>query len=243
MFKPDYIMGDLHLGNDCRLFQRVYSKDFDTVEDYHNAIIERWNKKIPNENSIVLLLGDLGKAEYIQKIMPKLRGRKFLILGNHDTYAKSFYNKYFEEVFTHPVFVGPRIVFSHIPIPTEPGVINFHGHTHHVYLKSDRHFNLCPEHHNYTPILFKKLEQKLAKIERPDHSFLNEWYADIQLTHSKNGERDDIILKEDGTIDVEASKPLIFLKRYKSKIHKGLVDFLSDEKILELYKKIEVKEE
>ena len=237
MFKPDYIVGDLHLGNDCKLFQKVYNKDFDTVEDYHNAIIERWNKKIPNENSIVLVLGDIGKQKEITEIIPRLRGRKFLILGNHDTYAKSFYKQYFEEVFTHPVFVGPRIVFSHIPIPTEPGVINFHGHTHHVFLKSDRHFNLCPEHHNYTPILFKKIEQKLAKIDKPNHKFLEEWYKDIQLTNSSPNERDDIILKEDGTIDVEASKPLVFLKRYKGKIRKGLVEFLTDEEILELYQK------
>ena len=237
MFKPDYIMGDLHLSNDCSLFNRVYSKDFNTVEDYHNEIIKRWNKKIVSDNVIVLLLGDIGKKEGIEKVIPKLRGRKFLILGNHDRYAKSFYKKYFEEVFTHPIFVGSRVVFSHIPIPTEPGVINFHGHTHHVSLKSDRHFNLCPEHHNYTPILFKKLEQKLAKIDKPNYNFLQEWYADIQLTNINLDERDDIVLKEDGTIDVDNSKPLVFLKRYKGKARKGLVDFLSDEEILNLYAK------
>ena len=237
MFKPDYVVGDLHLGNDCKLFQRVYSKTFATVEEYHEAIVERWNKKIPNDNSIVLVLGDLGKKKEIEEILPRLRGRKFLILGNHDTLAKSFYKQFFEEVFTHPVFVSARIVFSHIPIPTEPGVINFHGHTHHVSLKSDRHFNLCPEHYNYTPILFKKLEQKLAKIDKPNYKFLEEWYNDIQFTSIPAGERDDIVLKQDGTIDVEGSKPLVFLKRYKGKAKKGLVEFLSDEEILKLYQK------
>lgn len=237
MFKPNYIMGDLHLGNDCRLFQKVYSKDFETVEDYHKAIIQRWNKKVLSEDSIVLVLGDIGKREYIEEILPQLRGKKYLILGNHDTFPKSFYKKFFEEVYNHPIFTTNRIVFSHEPIPTEPGVINFHGHTHHVSLKSDRHFNLCPEHHNYTPLLYKNLEQYLGRIDRPNRSFLNEWYAEIQLTNIPENERDDIVLKEDGTIDVEKSKPLVFRKRYQGKIKKGLLEAISDEEILEIYYK------
>lgn len=237
ILKPDYIMGDLHLGNDCRLFNKVYSKDFKTLEDYHKAIIENWNKKATNDDKIVYVIGDVGKKEAIEEIFPKLRGRKILIMGNHDTHAKSFYKKYFEEVYNHPVFVSSRIVLSHIPTPTEPGVINLHGHTHHVFLKSDRHFNLCPEHHDYTPILFKKLERHLGNIPKPNHNFLEEWYKDIQLTNIPEFERDDIVLREDKTIDVEKSKPLIFLKRYKGKVRKGLAQSLTDAEILELYEK------
>lgn len=241
IIKPDYIMGDLHLGNDCNMFKRIYSKTFETIDDYHEGIIQKWNQKIPNNSSVVLVLGDIGCSHAINEVIPKLRGQKYLILGNHDNYAKAFYNKYFIEVFNHPIFVAPRIVFSHIPIPTEPGVINFHGHTHHVSLKSERHFNLCPEHYNYTPILYKKLEQKLSLIDKPNYKFLEEWYKDIQLTTIKADERDDIILKKDGTIDVEKSKPLVFLKRYKGKVKKGLVEFLSDEEILDLYEKHKTK--
>lgn len=235
--EPNYIIGDLHLGNDCKLFEKVYHKDFDSINEYHSEIVKRWNKKVPNNESIVLVLGDLGKQEAIENILPKLRGRKFLILGNHDNLPKSFYEKYFEEVYDYPIFTHSRIVFSHIPIPTEPGVINYHGHTHHVLLDSERHFNLCPEHHNYTPILYKKLFSRLSKIEKPNHKFLEEWYADIQLTTEKPGTREEIVVKENGLIDIEASKPLLFLKEYKKKINKGLEDPKSDEEILEIYKR------
>ncbi|MFW6046703.1 MAG: metallophosphoesterase [Candidatus Woesearchaeota archaeon] len=221
MFKPKYVMGDLHLGNDCKLFEKTYSKDFNSVDEYHKAIVSNWNSKVTRDDDIVLLLGDLGKKEYIEEVVPQLRGRLFVILGNHDNYSKTFYNKYFEKVFDHPIFVSPRIVFSHIPIPTEPGVINYHGHTHHVYLDSERHFNLCPEHHNYTPILYKKLEMKLSKLEKPNYKFLEEWYANIQKSFLSPEERDDLVFDKNGLIIVEESKKLVFEKKYKKQLERN----------------------
>ena len=197
--KPDYIMGDLHLG-DIGMFNRVYGKTFETQEEYQKEIIRLWNKTVTGENKIVFLLGDLGQKEAVAKVIPQLRGQKYLIMGNHDTYGKSFYNDLFVEVFDAPVFVGRRCVLSHHPIPVEPGVVNIHGHTHGVSLASDLHFNACPEHHNYTPLLFKKLELKLiGKLEKPNRKFLQEWYKDIQLSSP----REDLVLNEKGIIDVE----------------------------------------
>ena len=233
MFKPDYVMGDLHLGNDCKLFHRIYYKTFDTVEDYHQGIIDRWNKKVTRDDAIVLVLGDIGKDWAIKEILPKLRGRKYLILGNHDGYSKAFYNQYFEKVFTYPIFVSPRIVFSHIPIPTEPGVINFHGHTHHVFLDSERHFNLCPEYFEYTPILYKSLEKNLGKIDKPVYDFLYEWYKDIQITTAES--RDDLITDKRGLIDYKKSRLLVFKHKIKRKIEKGKIEPMTDEQIDKLF--------
>ena len=236
-FTPDYVIGDLHLGNDCRVFDKQYSKDFETVEDYHKAIVKNANEKITNPNAIVLFTGDIGKKEYFEEVLGQIKGRKFLILGNHDNYSKEVYKEYFEEVWNHPIFINRRVVASHIPIPTEPGVLNIHSHTHYIDLDSERHINVCPEKWGYKPILFKKLLGYLNKIEKPNHKFLNEWYADIQRPDSIL-DRDDIILTEDGLIDIEKTKPLIFKIKYKRKMEKGYVDALTDEEILELYKKL-----
>lgn len=206
MLEIKWIYGDMHLGEHS-MFNRIYKDTFPTMEAYHEGIIKNWNRKITSENDIILILGDMGRAEAIADVVPKLRGRKWLILGNHDNYPNSFYEKYFEKVFTTPIFVRDRIVISHHPIPVEDGVINIHGHTHHVKLKSKLHFNLCPEWWAYEPIQFKRFEGELSKIPRPNRKFLYEWYADIQIPHTKD--RDDLVLKKDGTIDVEASRVLV----------------------------------
>ena len=205
--KPDYIFGDMHLG-DRGMFARTYSKTFETQEQYQQELISRWNKIVTEENKIVFLLGDLGQRSDIQKVIPQLRGRKYLILGNHDTYGKSFYNDLFVEVFDAPVFIGRRCVLSHHPIPVEPGVVNIHGHTHDVFLASELHFNACPEHHEYKPLNIKKLELKLlGKLPKPNRKFLHEWYADIQTSPP----RDDLIFKEGNLIDAKATLE----KRYR----------------------------
>lgn len=216
-FEPDYIIGDLHLGGDCGLFDKEYSEHFNSVEEYEEAIVANYNKKVTNDNAIVFFLGDIGNKKGIEQHITRMRGRKFLILGNHDHYSVDYYLQFFEAVSKSPVFVHPRLVLSHIPIPTEPGVINIHGHTHNIYLDSERHINVCPEYNGYIPLLYKKLKNYLlSTTPKPNHHFLKEWYADIQKT--RKADREDLILTEDGRIDVEKSLPLVIRKKYARRI-------------------------
>jgi len=198
--KPDYIYGDMHLG-EGGMFNRAYNKTFVTVDEYEQELIKRWNKTIKSDDTVVVLLGDLGRKEAVARVMPQLRGKKYLIMGNHDK-SKHFYAPFFVEIFDAPIFVTRRCVLSHHPIPVEPGVINIHGHTHNVSLDSELHFNACPEHHGYVPLNFKKLEQRIVpNLPKPDRRFLYEWYKDIQKTEP----REDLILDERGVVQVEAT--------------------------------------
>ena len=47
--------------------------------------VDKWNKTIA-KGDFVYILGDfcLGNKEYTEKILNRLKGRKFLIRGNHD---------------------------------------------------------------------------------------------------------------------------------------------------------------
>jgi len=198
--KPNYIYGDMHLG-EGGMFNRVYSKTFETLGQYEEAVIKNWNKEIKSDDAIVFLLGDLGRKEAVARVMPQLRGQKYLIMGNHDK-GKNFYRQFFVEVFDAPVFVGRRCVLSHEPIPVEPGVVNIHGHTHAVSLASNLHFNACPEHYEYVPLNFKKLElQLISNLPKPNRKFLYEWYANIQMSEP----REDLVLNQEGLIDVKAT--------------------------------------
>lgn len=195
----DFIIGDLHFGNDG-MFNRAYSKTFSTKEEYMESVVKNYNQVISNNHRVVFL-GDLGNGEELKKYIPKMKGYKILILGNHDKYAKRFYNDLFDEVYSTPIFILPRIVLSHEPIPVEPGVLNLHGHTHAVKLKSDQHINLCIEHTDYKPVRFKQFTGILSNMEKPNRKFLKEWYKDIQIW--TGDDREDLVLNEDGLIDVE----------------------------------------
>lgn len=199
--KVDFLIGDLHFG-DNGMFRRVYSKVFATKEEYMETLVKNYNNIVGNHHK-VLFLGDLGQGEELRKYIPQMNGYKILILGNHDNYAKKFYNDLFDEVYDYPLFLMNRVVASHEPIPTEPGVLNIHGHTHAVKLKSDRHVNLCVEHTDYKPVRLKYVQGWLSQIDKPKRKFLEEWYKDIQIW--TGDDRDELVLREDKTIDVETT--------------------------------------
>lgn len=59
---------------------------FSTIEEMNEQIIYNWNKKV-SKNDTVYILGDMfmGGLDAIDEIMPRLKGKKILIRGNHDT--------------------------------------------------------------------------------------------------------------------------------------------------------------
>lgn len=204
-----YVIGDLHFGDDG-MFNRAYNKAFATKEIYIEEVIKNYNSVV-NDNTVVLFLGDLGRTglEHIHK----MKGYKILIKGNHDNNRNQDYIDAFEEVYDHPIFYSSRYVFSHEPIPTEPGVINIHGHTHAVSLKSERHFNYVIERTNYRPVSMKSILKIQGTIAKPNRRFCHEWFKDIMIT--SNRERDDIVFDENGLID--AAKSLIKMEELRNK--------------------------
>lgn len=200
MEKPKYIITDTHLKLN-ELFG-PFKKWFKTVKDYNDAFIKNWNSVVTDDD-IIVHLGDVGDRDAIEEILPKLNGRKWLVLGNHDKLSKSFYEKYFEQVFPKKVSISKRIVLSHLPTKVDDDEINLHGHTHEIVLKSKNHINMCQEIQGFKPVSIKRFEKLLGNIPKISTKFLEEWYKDIQIPAIS---REDVVLKEDGTIDVEKTK-------------------------------------
>lgn len=118
------------------------------------------NKKVTDRDTIVFL-GDIGDINFI----PKIRGYKVLIMGNHDTGAFNYRrrvidtkdNHLFDEVYEGPLTIAEKIILSHEPVDIM-GMINIHGHTHGLPLHpTDKSWNVCAENINYTPICFKEI--------------------------------------------------------------------------------------
>ena len=114
---------------------------------YDEWLIEKWNSKISRQDT-VYILGDfcLGNKERTQYILSRLKGKKFLIRGNHDKSCNGLEN-YFEWVgdikeakFTNNQFkfIDPEETFCvemcHYPLLTwnrrPHGTCMIHGHVH-----------------------------------------------------------------------------------------------------------------
>lgn len=208
-----FIFSDPHFGDEG--LRKKARQEFNTIEEHDEYIVQCWNKVITSKDTVVYLLGDVGYKEVIERIVPRLRGYKILILGNHDTYSLEFYKQYFDEVHDTPIYYSKRIVLSHIPIPVEDGILNIHGHTHNIDLVSKFHINASAERINYTPQKMKIYIDMLNKIPKPNYRFLQEWYKDIQIPVIG---RNEFVLKKDGTIDAAQTIDIVARLKAEAKL-------------------------
>ena len=130
----------------CPERQNICSaKDENDVEAWDKWMIDKWNSTI-GKKDIVYILGDFifGSQESAKKVLDKLHGKKFLILGNHDKGVDKLEN-YFEQITQQKLVTFKNANFDfldedfqvfmcHYPMVTwaskHYGVINAHGHCH-----------------------------------------------------------------------------------------------------------------
>lgn len=132
---------------------------FKTVEEMNETMISRWNGAV-GEHDKVYHLGDVcfGGIDTARTVLPRLNGRKRLILGNHDNVRGHELYKYFDKIVVSQKFnEGRGFVATHIPIhdtSIDKARINFnlHGHIHERPDVSPQHVNISVEKTNYTPI-------------------------------------------------------------------------------------------
>jgi len=67
-------------------------------------------------------------------------------------------NHLFDEVYEGALMISEKLILSHEPIENIPWALNLHGHVHSLKAKEDeRHWNLCAEHINYTPVSINEI--------------------------------------------------------------------------------------
>ena len=163
-------------------------RDFQSVEEMNEAIIERWNKVVKPDD-VVYHLGDIMLNDDIKGIecLRRLNGQIFLIYGNHDTdrrknfIAEECPYKMIGGWYAIPIKYGKFSFFlSHYPTITSnfddkyfsQHVINLHGHTHQKtnFLNPANPFmyHVGLDSHNCTPIhiddIIKDIRQEWSKF-------------------------------------------------------------------------------
>lgn len=159
-----WLISDTHFGhkNIVRYQQRPPNHEVIMLSEWIRAV---------REDEQILHLGDVfmgrrGNAHRWAAVLSRLPGRKYLILGNHDSSPPELYE---EAGFTIiEEFAWRGIAFTHRPASVEYPVpsswrwdVNIHGHTHAnpyrpehdgTYLEEKRYINVSIEVMNFKPV-------------------------------------------------------------------------------------------
>ena len=115
-------------------------RPFKDADEMNNAMIERWNSAVTSRDE-VYILGDFifrGTASEANEILLKLKGRKYLIKGNHEQYLEDpeFHKEAFQWVKDYYILKYEKIdfVLFHYPMlswhKSYHGSIHLYGHVH-----------------------------------------------------------------------------------------------------------------
>lgn len=149
--KKVFFTSDLHFGHrnimrHCpKRLEICGASDVDDITTHDKWLIDLWNGTV-DKKDVVYMLGDFSfkSPDDTKKLLEKLNGKKFLILGNHDKSSQHL-NSYFEQItqikeFSFKGSVYPfidgvfNVCMSHYPMLDWPdkqkGSVMIHGHCH-----------------------------------------------------------------------------------------------------------------
>lgn len=115
-------------------------RDFDSIEDMNNSIVDSFNK-VAKKDDVIYHLGDwsFGGKDKVKEFMDRLVCKNVvLIYGNHDHNIRKYYNSLFME--THDLLnrkiAGRNFVLCHYSMQvweaSHRGTLHCFGHSHHT---------------------------------------------------------------------------------------------------------------
>lgn len=154
--------------------------NFKDVQDMNEQMIQNWNSVVKPQDK-VYHLGDVafGNRDGFHKIMPRLMGKKRLIMGNHDKFDVKDYAQYFDKVMSWRQFkdMPKKFIACHYPLHqsalfSDKGTVwCLHGHVHGNNVKrgdsqvdDPMYVNICVEKTNYTPIHINEVMRKMDVV-------------------------------------------------------------------------------
>ncbi len=186
-----WFTSDLHFWhkNICKYCDRPY----ESIEEMNQGIVDNWNSVV-KEDDTVFVLGDLGFCgiEKLRHLMSQLKGKIFLIQGNHD--SDKVVNKLYEEGLIKDYFKllevtiindeecpNQQLTLCHFPMidwyNKEKGAWMIHGHQHQLPETpscSPKHYDVGLDKNGMTPINFEQLKINITKQYLRNENSCNE---------------------------------------------------------------------
>lgn len=167
-----YFTSDLHLHH--RQILKFANRPFSSVDDMNQSLIQKWNACVTPEDT-VYILGDvtLKGSGLAMECLRQLRGKKYLVKGNHDSFVE-------QEGFDHSIFqdIVPYMelrtnhqlyVLCHYPMEEWNGyyedAIHLHGHIHgtsqyneNQRTQGNRRYDVGVDANGYAPISLEEID-------------------------------------------------------------------------------------
>lgn len=179
-----YYISDLHFG-DYDVWKLMDKRDFSSIEEMNETMISRWNDRVKSDkNAEVFVLGDMMNYKTlntsgINKILHRLRGKIYLVTGNHDA---EWLNKpgvdtdrfAWIKPYAQIKDTGRELILCHYPIPFfgkskslrsdgSPRVWMLHGHTHASY--EEVYFRRFVSYMRTQPIIDRRGNHRLFPMD------------------------------------------------------------------------------
>ena len=182
-----FYISDTHFGHkNCIRFD---GRPFETVDEMDRVLIENWNRKVTDEDT-VYILGDFiyRSGRTFEWYLKQLKGRKILVAGNHDWKLLEDENaKQYYECIGNLVEIedgDKHIILCHYPLAEWNGSRRKWNRTYHIFghihadrgnsywhmATEERAFNAGCMINNYEPVTFEELAannrewQKLNRV-------------------------------------------------------------------------------
>lgn len=163
---------DLHLGHENCI--RLCNRPFSSIEEMDETLIENWNHKVTGKDT-VYILGDLiyRSQKPPEEYLRRLRGKKHLILGNHDRgWIRSCQMERFFESVNNLLYVADgkrQYTLCHYPMMSWPHIMrcymvfgHIHGNTDADYWPliqgNERMLNAGVDVNHFEPVTFEEME-------------------------------------------------------------------------------------
>ena len=165
-----WFISDTHFGHDNII--RFCNRPFASAEEMDETLVRNWNDRVAPDDT-VFILGDLFfRSGNVEAILPRLRGSKRLILGNHDAswIGRVHLAAHFKSVDNY--FEGSigsaGATLCHYPMlswPHSARTYMIHGHIHNnthedfwpLLVARDRVLNASVEINGYRPVTLEEL--------------------------------------------------------------------------------------
>ena len=173
----NFYIGDLHFFCASQLKGSPANYDnrpFETIEEMHDTILKKWNKKVTNGDT-VYILGDVafrGRNEDLIALVAKLKGKKILVQGNHDDISDLRYRQLFFKIINTEEIIdcfdgkAYKLVVSHFPYFSwnnqHKGTILIYAHLHNTV--EEKYFQECIKELNEKEELFVKNGKPIVAI-------------------------------------------------------------------------------
>lgn len=159
----NFFTSDLHLWHKNIMKYCPQYRNFASLPEMHQAMLEKFNSVLSPEDTLYVL-GDVGfcKVSLIKEFFDQVTvGRKILVRGNHDAKANHL-SRVFDEIYEYLVLdlEGEKVNMSHFPYAPPEGAENVEAYDLRYMekrLPNDGNWLLCGHVHEKWKVLDKMI--------------------------------------------------------------------------------------